>query len=138
MILLVGASAMFLIATQAAINAPRSAFQTCLKQAVEKASTQKVDGDGYEAFVRSNCSGQLNSFKSAVVGFDVGNKMSRKAAGADADAMIADFVSGSADHSRYVLKTQPVGEAKAAAAAAAPAPAAGAAPAPTPAAAPAK
>ena len=135
MIFLLGASAIYLTALQASINAPRSAFQTCLKESVGKATDQKVAGDGYEAFVRTSCGGQLNSFKSAVVSFDMQNKMSRKDAGADADSMIADFVSGSADHYRYVVKSQPVSAA--AKTAAAPAATAAVAPAPTPAAAPA-
>jgi hypothetical protein len=136
MIFLLGASAIYLTALQASINAPRSAFQTCLKASVSKASEQKIDGDGYEAFVRSQCGGQLNSFKSAVVSFDMQNKMSRKDAGADADSMIADFVSGSADHYRYVAKSQSA-TAAAAKTAAAPAATPAVAPAPTPAAAPA-
>ncbi|MBV9527405.1 hypothetical protein [Sphingomonas sp.] len=134
MIFLVGASAIYLTALQASINAPRSAFQACLKASVDKASAAKVDGDAYEAFVRNACGGQLNSFKTAVVGFDVGNKMSRKDAGADADSMIADFLSGSTDHYRYVLKSEPITNA---AAPAKPVTAPAAAPAPTPAAAPA-
>jgi len=110
MIFLVGASAIYLTALQASINAPRNAFQSCLKDAVEKAQAQKIEGDGYEAFVRETCGAQLGSFKSAVTAFDMKNKMSRKAASDDAESMIADFVSGSADHYRYVLKSVPVGE----------------------------
>lgn len=136
MIFLVGASAIYLTALQASINAPRSAFQTCLKESVDKATAQKVASDGYEAFVRTSCGGQLNSFKSAVVGFDIQNKMSKKDAGEDADAMIADFVTGSADHYRYVLKTQPASD-SAPVKPAAPAVTPAAAPAVTPAAAPA-
>jgi hypothetical protein len=108
MIILLSASAIYLTALQAGINGPRDAFQSCLKQSAEKASAQKVDGNGYEAFVRTSCGGQLNSFKSAVVGFDMKNKMSKKDAGDDADAMIADFVSSSANHYRYVLKSEPI------------------------------
>ena len=107
MIILLGASAIYLTALQAGINAPRDAFQSCLKQSVEKASAQKVDGDGYEAFVRTSCGGQLNSFKSAVVGFDMKNKMSKKDAGEDAEMMIADIMSSSANHYRYILKSEP-------------------------------
>jgi len=141
MIFLVGASAIYLTALQAAINAPRSAFQACLKESVDKATAQKIEGDSYDAFVRNACGSQLDRFKSAVIGFDIGNKMSRKDAGADADAMIADFVSGSADHYRYVIKSQPASaaapKAATAPAAAAPVTAPAVAPAPTPAAAPA-
>ena len=110
MIFLVGASAIYLTALQASINAPRNAFQSCLKDAVEKAQAQKIEGDGYEAFVRETCGAQLGSFKSAVTAFDMKNKMSRKAASDDAESMIADFVSGSADHYRYVLKSVPAAE----------------------------
>jgi hypothetical protein len=109
MIFLVGASAIYLTALQASINAPRSAFQTCLKNAVDKAQSQKVAGDGYEAFVRTECGGQMNSFRAAVTAFDIKNKMTHKDASSDADSMIADFVTGSADHYRYVLKSDPAG-----------------------------
>lgn len=112
MIFLVGASAIYLTALQASINAPRDAFQSCLKSAVDKAQAQKIDGDGYEAFVRSTCGAQLGSFKSAVTAFDIKNKMSRKDASQDAEAMIADFVSGSTDHYRYVIKSDPANAAK--------------------------
>ena len=112
MIFLVGASAMYLAALQASINVPRDAFQACLKQSVDKATAQKITGDGYEAFVRTTCGGELNTFKSAVTSFDMKNKMSRKDASDDADAMIADFVSSSANHYRYVSKSDPVGSAK--------------------------
>jgi hypothetical protein len=108
MIILLGASAIYLTALQAVINAPRDAFKTCLKESVAKAATQKVDGDAYEAFVRNECGAQLNSFKSAVVGFDMKNKMSKKDAASDADMMIADFVTGSTDHYKYVLKSEPL------------------------------
>ena len=121
MIILLGASGIYLTALQAGVSAPRDAFQSCLKQSVEKASAQKIAGDGYEAFVRTACGGQLNSFKSAVVGFDMKNKMSKKDAGDDAEMMIADFVSSSANHYRWVLKTEPVNGKPAATAAAAPA-----------------
>jgi len=114
MIFLVGASAIYLTALQASINVPRDAFQSCLKDAVTKAQAQKVDGDGYEAFVRTTCGTQMNSFKSAVTAFDMKNKMSRKDSSDDAEAMVADFVSGSANHYRYVIKSDPVASGKAA------------------------
>lgn len=108
MIFLVGASAIYLTALQASINAPRSAFQTCLREAADKAAAQKVDGDGFEAFVHTACDAKMSSFKAAVAAFDMKNRMSRKDASEDADSMIADFVSGSVNHYRFMLKTQPV------------------------------
>ena len=111
MIILLGASAIYLTALQAVINAPRDAFKACLKESVEKAEAQKVGGDGYEAFVRTACGGQLSSFKSAVVSFDMKNKMSKKDAASDADSMIDDFVSGSVEHYRYMNKSDPIASA---------------------------
>jgi len=100
-IALLAASAIFLTASQAVINGPREAFRSCLKEATSKAQGEKVKADGYEAYVRSNCGAQLGAFKGAVVKFDMGNKMSRKASDEDADAMIGDFVSSSLENYKY-------------------------------------
>ena len=102
MIILLAASAISLTVLQAAINAPREAFKSCLKEASSKASTEKVGGDAYEAYVRNACSAQLGSFKSAVIKFDMGNKMSRKASDDDADMMISDFLSSAVERYKYV------------------------------------
>jgi hypothetical protein len=102
MILLVAVSAISLTGLQATINAPRQAFMSCLKEASSKASGEKVAPEGYDSYARSACSAELGSFKGAVVKFDMGNKMSRKASDEDAEAMIGDFMSSSADRYRYV------------------------------------
>jgi len=102
MIILLAASAISLTALQASINAPREAFKTCLKDASSKASSAKVGADGYDAFVRNACTAELGSFKGAVVKFDMGNKMSRKASDEDAAAMIDDFMSSALDRYKYV------------------------------------
>ncbi len=102
MIILLAASALSLTALQATINAPREAFRTCLKQASTKASGEKVTAEAYEAYVKSACSGELGSFRAAVVKFDMGNKMSRKASDDDADSMIGDFVSSALDNYKYI------------------------------------
>jgi hypothetical protein len=111
MIILLGASAIYLTALQASINAPREAFAACLKASIEKATAQKVAGDGYDAFVRAACNGQMDSLKSAVVSFDMKNKMSKKDAASDAQSMIDDFVAGSAEHYRYMNKSDPIASA---------------------------
>jgi hypothetical protein len=103
MIILLAASSVSLLALQASINAPREAFRTCLKDASVKAAAEKVAADSYEAYARNACSGQLGTFKGAVIKFDMSNKMSRKASDDDADAMIDDFISGATDHYKYVL-----------------------------------
>jgi hypothetical protein len=133
MIILLAASSITLTALQASINVPRDAFKACLKEASAKASSEKVAADAYEAYVRSACSGQLGSFKGAVVKFDMGNKMSRSASDQDANMMIGDFLSSSLERYKYVSG----GNSAPAQAAAATAPAAALAkPQPTPAAEP--
>jgi hypothetical protein len=107
MILLLAASSITLTALQASINAPRDAFKTCLREASTKASNESVGADAYQAYVRSACSGQLGSFKSATVNFDMKNKMSKKEASADADAMIDDFMSSALDHYKYIVNSAP-------------------------------
>ena len=101
MIVLLAASAVFLTASQAVINGPREAFRVCLKEATSKASNDKVAANGFEAYVRTNCGGQLGAFKGAVIKFDMGNKMSRKASDDDADSMIADFMGSALDNYKY-------------------------------------
>jgi hypothetical protein len=102
-IILLAASSITLTALQASINAPRDAFKNCLKATSSKASDEKVGADAYEAYVRNACSAQLGSFKGAVVKFDMGNKMSKKASDEDANAMIADFVGSAAERYKYVM-----------------------------------
>ena len=53
MIGLVIASAINLTGLQAAIAAPTSAFRGCLKDAAAKAKTEKVTGDGIDAYLRN-------------------------------------------------------------------------------------
>lgn len=105
MIALVGATVISLIAGQAAIAAPRTAFTACLKQVEPRATSQKVAGDAYEAFVRNTCSAQLETLRSAMVGFNVRNGMSRKDAAKDADLMIDDYLASSIDHYKFMVST---------------------------------
>ena len=135
MIALLGASAIFLTASQAVINGPRDAFKACLKEASSKASNEKVKADAYEAYVRNACTNELGSFKGAVVKFDMGNKMSKKASDDDANSMIEDFVSSALDNYKYLNRDSVAPVAKAASAPA-PTPAVTTPPPPTPAAQP--
>ena len=102
MIALLVASVLSMTGLEAIMNAPRDAFKACLKEATVKASTDKVGPDAYEAYVRNACGAELGAFKGAVVKFDMGNKMSRKASDEDADQMISDFVDSSLDHYKYI------------------------------------
>jgi hypothetical protein len=102
MIILLAASSITLTALQASINAPRDALRACLKETSAKAANEKVATDGYEAYVRNACGGQLGTFKGAVVKFDMSNKMSRRASEDDASAMASDFMGSAAEHYKYM------------------------------------
>ena len=115
MISLVIGSAIAIAGLQATIAAPRAAFVACLKDAASKASTQKVGGDGFESFARTNCSGQAGGLKTALVGFDVKNGVARKQASSDADMQIDDYLATYTDSYKSRLPNQaPVATASAA------------------------
>jgi hypothetical protein len=136
MIVLVAASAVFLAASQAALNAPTNAFKACLKQADAKAKSEKVAGDGFEAYARTTCASQLSGLRAAVISFNMKNGMSRKTATNDAELTVADWLDGSVEHYKFMAGVNQPQAAPAAAAAATPPPSsAPATPAPTPAAA---
>src|SRR5215213_10374745 len=135
MIALVVASTLYLTGMQATINAPRDAFRACLKQAKEKATSEKVAGDAFEAYAREACSGKLATLKDALIGFSVKNGMARKTAANDANMTIDDYVGSTVDNYKFMADFN---SPKPAASQAAAAPvAASATPAATPASAPA-
>ena len=126
MIALLVASAINLAALQASIAAPTGAFRGCLRDAATKAKSEKVPGDGIEAYLKKACTVQMGSLKEALVAFRMKNGMSRKAAGDDAEMTVDDYVSTPADNYKFMVKQN------------APKPSATATPPVTPAAAPAK
>ena len=128
MIALLIASAINLTGIQAAIAAPTTAFRGCLRDAAVKAKTEKVTGDGIEAYLRNACTGQMGTLKDALIAFRLKNGMTRKAASSDADMTIDDYVSTPVDNYKFMADLE---KAKAA-----PPAAPTATPAPTPAAAP--
>jgi hypothetical protein len=128
MIALVIASAINLAGLQAAIAAPTTAFRGCLREAAEKAKSEKVAGDGIEAYLRNACSAKMSTLKSVLIDFRLKNGMSRKAAASDADMTVDDYVATPVDNYKFMADLE---KPKAAAPAAS-----NATPAPTPAAAP--
>ena len=126
MFALVAASAIYLTGLQAAINAPRDQFRTCLKQTGAKATTEKVAADAYETYLRAACSGQLSSLRNALIGFSMKNGMAKKQASSDADMTVDDYIASSVDHYKFMAD---VNSPPKPAAAAPPAPAAQATPA---------
>jgi hypothetical protein len=130
MIALLGASVIYLAATQASISAPTDAFRGCLREAASKAKSDKVAGDAIEAYLKNACTVQMGSLKDVLIAFRMKNGMSRKAAASDAEMTVDDYVATPADNYKYLASMD-------APKAAAPATAtATATPAPTPASAP--
>jgi hypothetical protein len=112
MIALLGASALMLTGLQATIAAPTNAFRGCLREAAAKATTEKVGADAIEDYLRNACTVQMGTLKSAVVSFRVKNGMSRKAASADAEMTVEDYLATPADNYKFMAnanaKSSPV------------------------------
>src|SRR5215212_2468601 len=102
MIALLGASALVLSALQASITAPTDSFRGCLREAVTKAKSDKVPGDGIEAYLKTACTAQMGTLKNALVAFRMKNGMTRKAAASDADMTVDDYVATPADNYKFI------------------------------------
>ena len=103
MIAILGASAISLSLLQAAIAAPTSAFRGCLREAATKAQNEKVGGDVIEDYLRNACTGEMGALKNAVIAFRIKNGMSKKAAAADADMTVEDYVATPADNYKFMV-----------------------------------
>jgi hypothetical protein len=102
MIALVGASVIYLTATQASIAGPTDAFRGCLREAATKAKSEKVAGDGIEAYLKNACTVQMGTLKDALVTFRMKNGMTRKAAASDAEMTVDDYVATPADNYKFM------------------------------------
>jgi hypothetical protein len=102
MIALLVASAINLAALQATIAAPTDELRGCLRDAAAKAKTEKVPGDGIEAYLKNACTSQVGTLKQALVAFRMKNGMTRKAAADDADMTVDDYVSTPADNYKFL------------------------------------
>ena len=89
---------------QASIAAPRQGFIDCLKKASLQAKAQRVAPDQYSAFAMQQCAAAGDSFKSALVAFDVKNGVKRSQAAADAQLQLDDYLSMSAEKYGYKPK----------------------------------
>lgn len=92
MIALLGVSAITMSLLQAAVSGPTNSFRGCLRDAATKASTEKVGADAIESYLRTACTVEMSSLKSALVEFRLKNGMSRKAAASDADMTVSDYL----------------------------------------------
>lgn len=131
MIALIAASAVSMLASQAAVAAPTIAYKDCLKQTSIRAKKEKVGGDAYEAYVRNACSAQITALRDALIAFEVKNGTKRKDAAQDADMTVDDYLASSVDNYKFLAgvaadnaKAEADQKAKQAAAAAAATPAA--------------
>ncbi len=104
MIALLGASALTLVALQAGINAPTEAFRGCLREASTKAATEKVGAEAIEAYLRANCSVQMDSLRAAVIAFRVKNGMAKKVAAEDANMTVDDYVATPVEKYKYMAE----------------------------------
>jgi len=102
MIALLAASAIHLVAMQASISGPTDAFRGCLREAATKAKSDKVAGDGIEAYLKNACSAQMGTLKDALIGFRMKNGMARKAAASDAEMTVDDYVATPADNYKFM------------------------------------
>ena len=97
MIAIAATVAFFAMTMQAAAAGQRQQFVACLKQSVEKAKSDKMKPEGFEAFARQNCATQVSSFKQGLVSFDVKNGVGRKRAESDAELQIEDYLVGASE-----------------------------------------
>jgi hypothetical protein len=101
MIALLAASAINLVAMQASISGPTDAFRGCLREAATKAKSDKVPGDGIEAYLKNACTAQMGTLKDALIAFRMKNGMGKKAAASDADMTVDDYVATPADNYKF-------------------------------------
>jgi hypothetical protein len=99
--MLLGASALALVALQASIAAPTKDFRGCLHDAAAKATSEKVSADTIEDYLRNACTAQMGSLKDALVQFRIKNGMTKKAAADDAQMTIDDYVATPADNYKF-------------------------------------
>lgn len=104
MIALLIASAINLTGLQASIAAPTDAFRGCLRDAATKAKSEKVTGDGIEAYLKTACTVQMGTLKEALIAFRMKNGMTRKAAASDAEMTVDDYVATPADNYKFIAE----------------------------------
>ena len=103
MIALLFASALNLAGHQAAISAPTDVFRGCLREAAAKAEKDKVSGDAVEEYLRTACTVQMGTLKSALVAFRMKNGMGKKAAADDAEMTVDDYVATPVDNYKFMV-----------------------------------
>lgn len=97
------AAAMFAAAAaDTAANAQRSAFSTCLKQAIVSGKSAKVEVSAFDAYVRTQCAEPEAALRKAVIGIDLKNGISRADADENAKIELDDYFVGTIE--RYTAE----------------------------------
>ena len=104
MIALLGASTLVLSALQASISAPTDSFRGCLREAASKAKSDKVPGDGIEAYLKTACTAQMGTLKEALDQLRMKNGMTRKSAASDAEMTVDDYVATPSDNYKFIAQ----------------------------------
>lgn len=95
------AAAMMMMQASAA---DRSAYVTCLKNAVVSAKAANITVDGFRDYAHRTCASVETSLKSKLVAFNVKNGMSKKTADEDAQIQLEDYVYTAEDKYRYSVE----------------------------------
>ena len=102
MIALIAASAMYLVASQAAVGGQTTSYKACLRDANVQAKKDKIAGDAYEAYARNACTSQIAALRNALIGFEVKNGTKRGDAAKDADMTVDDYLASSVDNYKFM------------------------------------
>jgi hypothetical protein len=82
-------------------TADRTAYRTCLSEAVASAKSANIGVDGFKDYARKVCAGVEDGFKSKLVSFNVKNGMSKKTAAEDAEVQLDDYLYTAEEKYRY-------------------------------------
>ena len=92
-----------MLVQSAAINVQRDNFIARLEAAEKSAKSQKMAVEAFEGHLHQTCADAEAKLTSALIAFDLKNKVARKQAAADAKLQIDDFISGSVEQYKKVL-----------------------------------
>ena len=90
--------------TAATVSTDRKAFVQCLRDASNKAKSDKIALDGFDAFAMVQCQAQANTLKDALIGVDVSRGVARKTAASDAQLQVEDHLASAKDN--YQLRME--------------------------------
>ena len=82
-------------------SADRTAYRTCLSDAVTSAKGANVAVDGFKDYARKTRAAVEDGFKSKLVSFNVKNGMSKKTAAEDAEVQLDDYLYTAEEKYRY-------------------------------------